>query len=127
MGNGVELVVVALGASNAQAEQGRSGGGHAVEHRFNAELFGIDAALLVDLGVAVEAGGHALSEGGLGQEVSGELLDEELIEGLIGVEGRNDAIAVGPDGSGGVDAVAVGVGIPGDVQPPAAPAFSVMW
>lgn len=126
MGNGVELVVMTLGAADAQAEQGRSGGGDSVEDRFDAELFRIDTAFLVDLGVAVKAGGHALSDGGLGQKVSGELIDEELIEGLIGVERGHNTIAVGPDGSGGIDAVAVGVGIPGDVEPPAAPAFTIM-
>ena len=126
VGNGVELVVMTLGAADAQAEQGRTGGGDSVEDRFDAELFRIDTAFLVDLGVAVEAGGCALSHGGLGQEVSGELLDEELIEGLIGVESSDDAIAVGPDGSRGIDAVSVRVGISGDVEPPAAPAFSVM-
>ncbi len=56
----IELVIVALGALNGQAEDALADGVHAVEHRFHAELLRIDAALLVNHRVAQKAGGHDL-------------------------------------------------------------------
>ena len=56
----VELVVVALGALDRQAEDALADGVHAVEHRLHAELLGVDAAFLVDHRVAQEAGGDEL-------------------------------------------------------------------
>ena len=52
----IELVVVALGALDGQAEDALADGVHAIEHRLHAELLGIDAAFLVDHRVAQEAG-----------------------------------------------------------------------
>ena len=61
------------------------------------------------------------------QLIAGELFLDEAIPGLVGVEGADDIIAVAP----GVRAdrirvgVAVGVGVAGDVEPMAGPAFAV--
>ena len=54
------------------------------------------------------------------------MFDQESIEGLVGIEGGHHLIAVGPHGAGGIDTVAVGVGVAGDVEPPPAPALAVM-
>ena len=45
---GVELVVVALGAADGDAEDAFADGVDAVEHGFHAELLGVDAAFLID-------------------------------------------------------------------------------
>ena len=59
----VELVVVALGALDGQAQDALADGVHAVEHGLHAELLGIDAAFLVDHRVAQEAGGDDAGPG----------------------------------------------------------------
>ena len=56
----IELVIVALGALDGQAEDALADGVHAVEHRLHAELLRIDAALLVNHRVAQKAGRHFL-------------------------------------------------------------------
>ena len=62
--------------------------------------------------------------------VGGELFNNEPVVGKIIVEGRDHVIAVRP--GPGEDAVLkedvpLGVGIAGNVQPVAAPAFAVVW
>ena len=52
----IVLVVVALCALDRDAEDRLADRVHAVEHGFHAELLGIDAAFLVDHGVAQKAG-----------------------------------------------------------------------
>jgi hypothetical protein len=54
------------------------------------------------------------------------LFDGELIEGHVGVEGTDDPVAIWPDGAAAVFFVAVGVGVAGEVEPFAGPAFAVL-
>jgi hypothetical protein len=58
--DGIELVVVALRAADGEAEPDGAGRRHAVEDAVDAELLLVDAALLIDLRVAMEAGGDLL-------------------------------------------------------------------
>ena len=58
-----------------------------------------------------------LVEGGVGQEVAGKLLDDELIEWLVGVECLDHPVAIGPDLAIVVQVQAVGVAIAGGVKP----------
>jgi hypothetical protein len=71
--DGIELVVVALRALDGQAEHAFADGIHAIEHRFHAKLLGINAAFLVDHGVAQKTGGDDVVLRGVGQEVAGQL------------------------------------------------------
>jgi hypothetical protein len=119
-------VIVALRARDGEAEEGGAERVDAVDDALDAELLGVDATLLVDLGVAVEAGGYLLFDGGVGQEVAGELFDDELIVGQIAIEGVDDPVAVLPDLARGIDRVAVGVGVAGEVEPRSRPAFAVV-
>ncbi len=125
VGDGVVFVGVALGAAGGEAKPGGAGGGDAVGHGVVAEFEGVDAAFFVEHGVAVEAGGDELVGGGVVKHVSGELLDGELVEGLVGVEGADDVVAVGPDGAVAVFFVAIGVSVAGEVEPAAGPSFAV--
>ena len=76
-----------------------------------------------------EAQGGEVGGIGRNQLVSGELKQEETIVGQVGVEGVDDPVTVG----GCVDEagffasvnVALGVGVAGDVEPMASPAFAV--
>ena len=98
----------------------------AVDHGLDAELLGLDAALHVDHGIPEEARGDALVEGRVRQEVAGELLDGELVEGLVLVQRSDHPVAPRPDAAGAVLLEAVGVGVACGVEPPTAPAFAVM-
>ena len=126
VGDRVVFMGVALGAAGGEAEPGGAGGGDAVGHGVEAELEGVDAAFFIEHGVAVKAGGGDLFRSGIGKHVAGELLDGKLIESFIGVERFNDVVAVGPDGAVAVFFVAVGIGVAGEVEPAAGPAFAVV-
>ena len=77
-----------------------------------------------------EAGRHdqlvATSGFGFRQQVSGELLLQESIERLVGIERRDHVVAIAPGfGIGEIVIHAVAVGVPGDVQPVSAPPLAV--
>ena len=90
-------MAVALCALDGQAEDAFADGVHAVEHRFHAELFGIDAAFLVDHRVAEEAGGDDVVLGRVRQQVAGELSDDEAVVRKVFVQRVDDPIAIGPN------------------------------
>ena len=122
----VELVIVAARAAEREPKKGRAGRADAVDHCFDAILLEIGAPFLIDHRVAMEAGGDELVLRRLWQQISGNLLDHELVEGEIVVECVDDPVTVGPDRARSIDRVAVGVRIAGDVEPVPAPAFSVV-
>ena len=53
----------------------------------------------------------------LGQQVAGQLLDRELVERQVAVEGVDDPVAPRPHAAQAVDVVAVRVGVAGRVEP----------
>ena len=63
--------------------------------------------------VAVEAGGDLLVERRVRQQVAGELLDRELVERHVAVEGVDHPVAPAPHRPVAVALVAVGVGVAG--------------
>ena len=115
--DGVELVVVAAGAPQGQAHPHRPRRRHPVDHVLDQELLGDDAALAVLAVVPVEGGGDALLEGGVGQQIAGDLLDGELVERHVRVVGVNDPVAVAPHRPFGVGLIAARVGVAGRVEP----------
>jgi hypothetical protein len=58
-----------------------------------------------------------LFDGRIWPKVAGELVDDELVVGLIAVERGDDPIAVFPDLARRVDGVAVGIGVAGNIKP----------
>ena len=123
--DGVVLVRMALGAVHGQAHPGGAGGPDAVDHGVEAVFVRIDAALLVEHGVAVEAGGHEVFGRGAGQEVARELLDAELVVGEVGVQRLDHPVAVRPDRARAVLLETVGVGVTREVEPAPRPALAV--
>ncbi len=107
----VVLVIVAAGASQGEAHEDGGGGLRAVGHVLDAILFGDDAAFAGGAVIAVEAGGDALLEGGIGQQIAGQLLDGEPVVGQIAVEGVDDPVAPAPHVARAVGLVAVGVAV----------------
>ncbi len=119
-------MVMALGALDGQAEDPLADAVHAVEHGLHAELLGIDAPFLVDHRIAEEARGDELVLAGAGEQVAGDLLDDELVIREVPVQGVDDPIAVGEDLPGLVLLVAVRVGITSGVEPDPPPALAIL-
>ena len=61
-----------------------------------------------------------------GQQVAGDLLDDELVVGQVAVEGADDPVAIEPDLARLVLLVAVGIGITRGIEPEPSPALAVM-
>ena len=98
--DGVVLVRVALGAGQGQSKPGRANGGDAILDGLDAVLLGIATAFVIDLGVSIETSGDELIGGWRRKQISSELFDRELIEGLVLVECLEDVISVRPDLAG---------------------------
>src|SRR5262245_21849403 len=61
------------------------------------------------------------------EQVARDLLAEELVVGLVGIEGVDDPVAVSPGlGVDEVPLLARALGVPGDVQPVPAPPLAVL-
>ena len=121
----IKLVRVTLGAGCSQPQPGCAGCAHPIDHREVAELERIDAPLLVEHRVAVEAGGDDVVGGGPGQQVAGDLTDGELVERHVGVQAADHPVAIRPDLTVAVLLIPVGVGVPGQVEPPPRPPFAI--
>ena len=129
--NGVELVIVAAGAIDAQRHECPGSG---------SQLFVGEVQLLLDrvvfadhLGAEHEEAGCDQSLGAVGvapvrEDVPGELLAHELVVGLVVIECPDHVISIAP--SVAVDDVVVhpvAIRIARHVQPVPAPALSVAW
>ena len=122
----VELVVVAPGAADRQPEEDETGRlGDVVERILPAEPLVVE----VDhVGIAaVEPGGDE------GRRIVGrdliprDLESDELVEGQVAIEGRDDPVAIPPGvGPGLVELEAVGVGVSRQVEPVLCPSLAVM-
>ena len=125
VGDGIEFMRVALGALEGEAEGGLADAVETVDDGLDAKLLRNNGALLVNHAVAEKTGGDDLILGGLGQEVAGDLFDEELIVGLIPIQGVNDPVAPGPLFAREIFFEAVAVGVAGGVEPDAGPFLAV--
>ena len=126
LGDGVEFVVVTDGAPGRQPHPGLRGGGGPLDRVAEHEL-GIDGAAFArsDI-VAIEACGHQLVLGWIGEKISRQLLHGELIEGQIAVEGPDHPIAIGPDLTFIIQVEPVGIGVARDVEPMAPHLFAIL-
>ena len=122
----IELVGMALRAAEGQSEPGGTHGVHAVEDVIDAGFLGVAAALAVGHVITMEAGGELLLDGGVREEVAGELFEGEAVVRDVAVEGVDDPVAPRPVVAGGVRLEAVGVGVTRGVQPPHRHAFAIV-
>ena len=110
-------MIVAAGALEGQPHERGADGVDAVGNAFLA-VFLRDRAALVGLAVdAVEGGGELLVAGGVREEIAGELLDDELVEGQVFVEGTDHPIAVGPGLGLDVRLIAEGIRVACEIEP----------
>ena len=123
--NRVELVVVAPGAADREAEPHGRGRIHAVHDVLHRVLFRHDAAFGVAPVVAVEAGRDALVERRTRQHVARELLDGEPVERQVAVVRLDHPVAPAPHVALAVGLVAVSVRVPGGFEPAPGHALAV--
>ena len=121
----IVLVGMALRAGHGGTHKDRVGGVDAVDDGSVTEFFVARAAFVLGHRIAMEGRGDELVFGRLGQKVAGHLLDDELVVGLILVEGLDDPIAVGPDNSAWVGGITGAIGVAGEVEPLTGPVFAV--
>ena len=119
----VEFVVMALRAGEGRGQPGGAGGAHAVGHVFDKILLRLRPAFFGRAVEAVIAAGdkqfgapRSFRQPGRHQ-VAGQLLAGEGVKALVGIERRDDVIAVGGDRHVLVAVVADGVRIPHKVEP----------
>jgi hypothetical protein len=117
---------MALGATDRQPQKGLADGVDAINYALDAELFGIDAALLIEHRVAQKTRGHAGLQRRLRQQIARQLFDRELIERHVFVERVDYPVAIWPDRARAVFFEPVGVGVSRGVEPPSPPPLAVM-
>ena len=124
--DGIELVIMAAGAADREAEETLACiDENVVEGVLPGEPFrgvvGADLSREENRGGDEKPGGGVVPVG-----IAGELTADEGVVGHVGVEGGHDPVAVGPGiGPFGIHLVAVGVGIPDDVEPVLGHPFAV--
>ena len=117
---------VTLRAVQRQSEPRRAHCRDPILHGLDPVFLGVAAALVIDLRIAVEAGGDLLLQRRLWQQVSSELLNCKLIERLVAVEGVDHPLAVRPDGAREIHLITIGVGIARQIQPATRHVFAVV-
>ena len=113
----VVFVIVALGAGHRQPQPRRARRVDTVEEVVEPLLFGDRAPLAVQEVIAVEAAGDLLLVGRVRQQVAGQLLDRELVERHVGVEGFHHPVAPDPLPGVAILLKAVGVGVARGIEP----------
>ena len=89
-------MVVTLRAPDRQAQPYRSERARPVYCLLEEELGRVHSALPVAESVAVESGRDSLLDGGIGQEVTGDLLDREAVEAHAAVKRVDYPPAIAP-------------------------------
>ena len=117
-------MIVALRAAERAAHPDVGHVAHAVGCVDGEVFLFLDAAFVGGLQQAVVAGGDALFERGVWQEIAGELLPGELVEWQIGVEGIDDVVAVRGNAVILVAVIADRIGVADQVQPVAGQSFA---
>src|SRR6187401_2747402 len=90
--DGIIFMVMAACASGRQAQPNGRSGFSAIGDILNSKLLGNDSPLRAGAMIAMERGGNPLLPSGVGQQIPGELLYRELIEGHVAVKRINHPI-----------------------------------
>ena len=126
--DGIVFVVVTSSTAHRQTQPHGSQGRRPIEHLLRAELLQIDSSLAVCQGVAIEAGSNSLIQSRVGQQVSGQLLDRELVERKVTIQGVDHPLTIAPGVRAGlVLFVAVAVCITCQVKPGPGPLLTIVF
>ena len=111
------FVIMALGATGGCSQPDNAKVAHSIR-LINRKVFrGLGASLLSGLQQAVIAGSDLLPIGGFRNQITGEVLDHELIIRQVFIEGFNDIVPVSGDFHEIVAVVSDGVGVTDQIQP----------
>ena len=125
--DGIVFVVVAAGAFHREPEKRAGRRVNPVGVVLHAELF-IHAAPFICLAMqAVEGRRGFLIARGVGQQVAGDLFDDEVVEADVSVEGVDDPIPPRPEMIEAIRLVTVGVGVARDIEPLDRHPLTVGW
>ena len=86
-------MTVALGTFHGGAQPGGPGGIYPIHHLIYAILLGMNPRFHIAGGGAVKTGGNLLINRGIGEQITGNLLDGKLIEGHILIDGIDYPVA----------------------------------
>ena len=126
LGDGIVKMIVTLGAFEGCAQPNRAGHVDPVKHLIgSAGLLGRSAFRVEGRG-PMKPRSHLLGKGCIGQKIARELLDGELIEGHVIVEGLHDPVSPCPTGPYHVLVNTSGITVAGEVEPVARPPLSKM-
>ena len=124
-GQGIELVVVAAGATQGQAQKDLGGGADDVVQLIESVGFGIGGFIVPGSQAEIPGGDEGLGRG-VRQLVSGQLFQDKAVEGFVPVEGPDHVVPVFPGvGLGAVPLVSVAFGVANQVQPVPGPALPI--
>ena len=112
-------------ATSGQTQPNAAHRGDSIDHCIKTILKWIDPTFFIEHRVAMESGGGSLTGRRVGKHVAGDLLNRELIERHVTIEGLNHPITIRPDVTILVGLVAVAIGIAGCIKPGARPASPV--
>ena len=116
-----------LRALHRQSEPGCGSRRGTINHALGSILFRINATLTVEESLAMKSSSEMLFGRRIRDQVAGDLLDRELIEGLVAIERINHPLAPHPGVAAGiVFFITIRVGVACLIQPVARPAFTEM-
>ena len=116
---------MALCASGGQAQPRGARNGNSICHGMKSKLQRINSAFFVEHRISMKATGNFLRDGRIGKHIARQLFNRKLIEGHVLIERIDNPVSIGPNGSGSVFFITVGVGISRQIQPDSSPAFSI--
>ena len=126
--DGIELVVVTLGAADGHAEEYRpDGAGHFAQHFLPVCVFVLIAADQMDGAGAMKAGCDQRIVASRVEFIAGDLFLNEQAVGLVPIEAADHIVSVAPGVRAfQVEFVPVGIGIADDIEPALRPALAVV-
>ncbi len=120
-------MVVTAAALEGESQKRRPHRIDAIGDISHAELFFDDTPFFILHMQSIEGGRQTLSFGGLRQQIPRQLPGQKLIERQVLIEGLNDPVAIRPDGSKAVHLIAMGIGVPGNIQPLDRHPLTIAW
>ena len=114
-------MVVALRALKRRAQPDRPSRIHPVKDLVDPTLLWIGACLNIGRSTAMKPGGNSGRLIGLRQEISRQLLDGELVERQIGIQGSDHPVAIGPEAAEVIPLITMRVSVAGQIEPHAGP------
>ncbi len=120
-------MVVAARAADGQPQPHCSDRAGAVHDLLHTVFLHVRATLPIAERIPVEPGSYFLIDSGVGQQISGELLDRELIVRHIAIERVDDPVSIAPRiGPELIGLVTIAIRIAGQIQPVPRPFFTIM-